>query len=453
MSEQNNSRSGLQKAAELAYAARAAHRILQAAAVSGAYGAGIAAVKEALPRLVKVGAFILIALLLIPLVIFSALPNIFFGYASSGTEAVVQMTEQAMSLGGVYLSLEDFEKNYIDAVVTEITAEYEAAGTVIDRIVISNSMKEEDLLWLIATHSVDLEQDLSAMTKALVQDLCKSSIVYTPSLGIRETSDGLVTSILRLEIKRLAPEKLMDDLQFDDDAKRWAGALYETLAESNALDTYKAYFEAYEPDYSGDNDFSGELECGSAYKNAIDISAFVAPDTKNNADLVSYVIQAWENNWGYVWGTYGNVLTPALFDYKKEQYPNGVGNYAAFIEAHWLNRRTADCIGLIKGYGWLDTSSLTIRYRENGMPDYSADQMYQAARDAGTFHEDYGSMESIPEIPGLMLWKKGHVGVYIGNGYVIEAMGTKKGVVKTKISDRGWQAWCKLPYIEYLEVN
>ena len=62
-------------------------------------------------------------------------------------------------------------------------------------------------------------------------------------------------------------------------------------------------------------------------------------------------------------------------------------------------------------------------------------------------------MESIPEIPGLMLWKKGHVGIYIGNGYAIEAMGTKKGVVKTKISDRGWQAWCKLPYIEYLEVN
>ena len=362
MSEQNNSRSGLQKAAELAYAARAAHRILQAAAVSGAYGAGIAAVKEALPRLVKVGAFILIALLLIPLIIFSALPNIFFGYASSGTEAIVQMTEQAMSLGGVYLSLDDFEKTYIDAVVTEIAAEYEAAGTVIDRIVISNSMKEEDLLWLIAIHSVDLEQDLSVMTKALVQELCKSSIVYTPSIGIREASDGLVTSILRLEIKRLAPEKLMDDLQFDDDAKRWAGALYETLSESSALDTYKSYFEAFEPDYSGDSGFSGELEYGSAYENAIDISAFVAPDTKNNADLVSYVIQAWENNWGYVWGTYGNVLTPALFDYKKEQYPDGVGNYAAFIEAHWLNRRTADCIGLIKGYGWLDISSLTIRY-------------------------------------------------------------------------------------------
>lgn len=38
----------------------------------------------------------------------------------------------------------------------------------------------------------------------------------------------------------------------------------------------------------------------------------------------------------------------------------------------------------------------------------------------------------MPEIPGLMLWKSGHAGVYIGGGYAIEAMGTSKGVVKTR---------------------
>ena len=34
-----------------------------------------------------------------------------------------------------------------------------------------------------------------------------------------------------------------------------------------------------------------------------------------------------------------------------------------------------------------------------------------------------------------------------------EAMGTRKGVVKTEVSGRGWQGWCKLPYIDYLEVE
>ena len=45
----------------------------------------------------------------------------------------------------------------------------------------------------------------------------------------------------------------------------------------------------------------------------------------------------------------------------------------------------------------------------------------------------------------------GHVGIYIGDGYAIEAMGTKYGVVKTKVSGRGWQKWGKIPCIEYIE--
>ena len=99
----------------------------------------------------------------------------------------------------------------------------------------------------------------------------------------------------------------MDNLGFDEDAKTWAGALYETIFESDAIETYGDYFAAYEPDYSGDSGWSGQMEYGSDYDNAIDISGFVSPETKNNLDLVAYAVQAWENNWGYVWGTYGNV--------------------------------------------------------------------------------------------------------------------------------------------------
>lgn len=150
----------------------------------------------------------------------------------------------------------------------------------------------------------------------------------------------------------------------------------------------------------------------------------------------------------YVWGTFGNVLTESLLEYKIRQYPDGVGNYEDFIRANWLNRRTTDCVGLIKGYGWLDTESLSIQYGTNGMPDYGANQMYQSAVNAGA---DHGSMSAMPEIVGLAVWKEGHIGVYIGGGYVIEAASTTKGVIKTQVEGRGWQGWCKIPYIDYLE--
>ena len=259
---------------------------------------------------------------------------------------------------------------------------------------------------------------------------------------------GRDTSILRIRVNKLNPEELMDRLGFDDEARTWAGALHETLAESDALDQYAPYFEDYRPNYEGDTSYDGEVAYGGSYDNRIDISQFVDPSTKNNLDLAAYAIQAWENNWGYVWGTYGNILTKSLFQYKLEQYPEGVGNYKEFIEEHWLGRRTTDCVGLIKGYGWLDPSDMTIGYAENGMPDYGANQMYQAAVDAGA---DHGPMSTMPEIVGLAVWKEGHIGVYIGDGYVVEAMSTKKGVVKTQVEGRGWEGWCKIPYIEYLE--
>ena len=441
MDEKDNSRSSLQTAADLGRAAKAAYRIAQATAVSGVHGAAAAAVKETVPALVKFLLAVLLIMIVIPMVVFTALPNIFFGYDSSNTASVIHMTEQAMRIGGAYMSLDDFERTQIDSIVTGIAAEYEADGTAIDHIEVKNTMKEDDLLWIIAINSAAYEQDLDAMSAELIQNFCQSTLSYQPSLSLM---GGSTSATLEVEIKRIDPEELMEQMGFNEDARQWAGALFETLKDSGALEKYGGYFSAYQPDYSGDGSYSGDIQHGTSYDNDIDISRFVSPSTKNNLDLAAYAVQAWENNWGYVWGTYGNILTESLFAYKKQQYPDGVGNYADFIEANWLGRRTADCIGLIKGYAWLDASTMRIGYAANGMPDYGADQMYQAAKNAGIQGTDYGTVSSMPEIPGLMLWKSGHAGVYIGGGYAIEAMGTRKGVVKTEVSGRGWQGWCIL---------
>ena len=78
--------------------------------------------RKKIPFLVKAVAAIVISLLLVPLVIFTALPNMFFGYGSSETEAITHMTEQAMTIGGVYTSLEDFDGTQVDSIVTSNTS-------------------------------------------------------------------------------------------------------------------------------------------------------------------------------------------------------------------------------------------------------------------------------------------------------------------------------------------
>lgn len=314
--------------------------------------------KETVPALVKFLLVVLLIMIVIPMVVFTALPNIFFGYDSSDTASVIHMTEQAMRYRRAYMSLDDFERTQIDSIVTGIAAEYEADGTAIDHIEVKNTMKEDDLLWIIAINSAAYEQDLDAMSAELIQNFCQSTLSYQPSLSLL---GGSTSATLEVEIKRIDPEELMEQMGFNEDARQWAGALFETLKDSGALEKYGGYFSAYQPDYSGDGSYSGDIQHGTSYDNDIDISRFVSPSTKNNLDLAAYAVQAWENNWGYVWGTYGNILTESLFAYKKQQYPDGVGNYADFIEANWLGRRTADCIGLIKGYAWLDASTMLHR--------------------------------------------------------------------------------------------
>ncbi len=176
----------------------------------------------------------------------------------------------------------------------------------------------------------------------------------------------------------------------------------------------------------------------------IDTSNYIDPSTKNNLDLVKWAIHAEKSGWGYVWGTYGGVLNRSLLNRKIKQYPDEVGSMSDFIERNWLGGRTADCVGLIKGYGWLNPETHQVEYGTNGMLDVSADQMYKNAKEKGL-------SSTMPEIPGLAVWRKGHIGIYIGNGEVIEAMGTKYGVVKTKFSAKRWTHWLKIPYINYIE--
>ena len=177
----------------------------------------------------------------------------------------------------------------------------------------------------------------------------------------------------------------------------------------------------------------------------IDTSKFVDPSTKNNLDLVQFAKDAQSSGWGYVWGTYGLVLTEERFNAKLEAYPDDIGEHEEFIRSHWIGRRTADCGGLIKAYGWLDPETHEISYGANGFQDLGSDGMYRTATEKGP-------IDTIPEIPGLAVWHTGHIGIYIGNGEVIEAMGSRYGVVKSVLANGSWTDWLKIPGIQYIEV-
>ena len=163
------------------------------------------------------------------------------------------------------------------------------------------------------------------------------------------------------------------------------------------------------------------------------------------SQLVAHVIMARDAGWKYLYGTFGQRYSQALLDYKLKQYPAQISHHLDYILANHPGHIVTDCVGAIKACVWWDDKL--------GVP------VYQRATDRsadGAFHAALvkGPLVTLPNRPGICVWRSGHIGVYIGNGRVIEAKGTRHGVVETPLTgngSNGWTHWLEYPEIDYEE--
>ena len=141
----------------------------------------------------------------------------------------------------------------------------------------------------------------------------------------------------------------------------------------------------------------------------------------------------------YWWGCFGQLADGALYAQKKKQYP---AYYTATDFSSQYGQKVHDCVGLIKGYRWSDTPESYPKYV--GAQDVAVEGLYAQCTKRG-------AITSLPETPGVCVFmaNMGHVGVYIGGGEVVEAMGHAVGVVKTKLAGRGWDYWGMPEWISY----
>lgn len=118
-----------------------------------------------------------------------------------------------------------------------------------------------------------------------------------------------------------------------------------------------------------------------------------------------------------------------------------------------------DCVCLIKGllWGWDGDKAKTYggaKYKANGVPDISADQLIKQCRDVST---DFGKIEV-----GEVVHTPGHVGIYIGDGLAVECTPSWENKVQiTAVGNIGkregyntrtWTQHGKLPWVSYEEI-
>lgn len=165
---------------------------------------------------------------------------------------------------------------------------------------------------------------------------------------------------------------------------------------------------------------------------------------KTAAGLVQHVKQCLKDEWGYVYGAIGQTCTESLLDQCAARYPDNhlAGGPMRKVGEKWLGRKVADCSGIVKAYLMSDYTGGPIKYSAK----YDVAVHYNSAKEKGP-------ISTMPDIPGIIVYMPGHVGVYIGNGEVIESAGTlygvKKSTVKKSYVSGPWTHWYKCPYIEY----
>ena len=143
----------------------------------------------------------------------------------------------------------------------------------------------------------------------------------------------------------------------------------------------------------------------------------------------------------YMWGCFGQKVTESIIAAKTKQYPSWytAARQKKFRNLIGKNYYGFDCVCLIKGILW---GFPNMEYASNGVEDIGADTMINRCNDIST---DFNNIT-----PGEVVWLSGHIGVYIGNGQVIECTPAwEDGVQITNLSQRKWVKHGKLPYIEY----
>ena len=161
----------------------------------------------------------------------------------------------------------------------------------------------------------------------------------------------------------------------------------------------------------------------------------------------------------YIWGGLGKPITAKTIKQAVDQYSKN-NTYAAKAE-DLIGQKKAfyfDCVGLVKSvlWGWNGDSGKSLggaTYASNGVPDISADQMIAKCTDVST---SFAKIEI-----GELVWCKGHVGIYIGEGLAVECTPKWDGGVqitavcnigsKYGYRSRVWTKHGKLPYVTYVE--
>lgn len=161
----------------------------------------------------------------------------------------------------------------------------------------------------------------------------------------------------------------------------------------------------------------------------------------------------------YVMGCFGAPMT----DENKDRYTKNHKYNTKTLREKMIREASSDtfgfdCVNLIKGilWGWNGDKNEIYGgavYNSNNVLDVNADGMIEICEDVS---DNFSNIEI-----GEVVWLKGHIGVYIGKGLVVECTPRwNNGVQITAMNKsikgfhmRTWNKHGKLPWVDYIKKD
>ena len=160
----------------------------------------------------------------------------------------------------------------------------------------------------------------------------------------------------------------------------------------------------------------------------------------NNIELVDRLMKIYnELPTVYAKGGIGWKLTDYRYNYLRNQYADN----KKYLTPDTKGKYACDCSGMIVGAaydGWYVGHEPTWQSSH----DWNDADLHEKMTD---------KVKPQNAILGMCLWKKGHVGLYVGNGMSLDCnydSATSNGIHLRKIEEVGWTEAGKLPEIQYV---
>jgi hypothetical protein len=149
-----------------------------------------------------------------------------------------------------------------------------------------------------------------------------------------------------------------------------------------------------------------------------------------------------DDGWGYIWGAYGQIWTQADQDRVKAD-PDGRAQTKEYGQK-WVGHHVIDCSGI--PYKIAKDNGISIAHGSNTQYLKYCDKK--------------GKIENgVTLVPGVGVFKYSdkyknpyyHVGIYEGNGKVIEAQGTYRGVIRSSLF--GWTHYGYWKFVDWADAG